>query len=315
MKTTPFAHGVIATTHVDRQGEAMTKHALEGVVQHIQENVFWLQVSHDGMMPPIGRVANAVLRGRDDGHFEVFAEQLLFDPKAYPLIADLGFTARAPEGNTEASGTECLEPPPVVLSYDPHVTDAAEVEATLAGGPPQLQAEGCMMRKSLTTPWEVALAFGASSAAYYFGKAFFTKLGDRAGDAVSDVAGEVLQAIRSALGRLVAKAPGDHARVVGVELELPSGITLHGYVRNPSVEQAEAMFTDLGSLWGIGLGLDSQASLVGIDKMVYEYSSGAGEWLPLYYTSRAGEVYVADTALVQKAFDDLRAVLGECEAD
>lgn len=81
------AEGVIATTLVDRQGEKMTREALEDIVNCMSKSLIPIGVEHDPREPPLGRMSSGLVRQRDDGEFEAVAILDLFEEHDEPLPA------------------------------------------------------------------------------------------------------------------------------------------------------------------------------------------------------------------------------------
>jgi len=70
---------IIATTHLDSEGDKLTIGALHGLVDSINATYIPIWDEHDPRNPPIGRIASATVRERDDGEHEVVASLEFFD--------------------------------------------------------------------------------------------------------------------------------------------------------------------------------------------------------------------------------------------
>lgn len=70
---------IIATTHLDSEGDKLTIGALHGLVDSINATYIPIWDEHDPRNPPIGRIASAKVRERDDGEHEVVASLEFFD--------------------------------------------------------------------------------------------------------------------------------------------------------------------------------------------------------------------------------------------
>lgn len=73
------AQGTIANTLVNKRGEIISKEALESMVSQIKEEYVPINVEHDPRIPTQGRIADAHLRKRKDGEYEVVAEFEIFE--------------------------------------------------------------------------------------------------------------------------------------------------------------------------------------------------------------------------------------------
>jgi hypothetical protein len=76
MKT---SEAVIASTSIDRQGEQLTREALEHLAEWIGTHFVPIGVEHDPRRAPIGRIASAFVRDRSDGESEVVATLEVFE--------------------------------------------------------------------------------------------------------------------------------------------------------------------------------------------------------------------------------------------
>ena len=76
---------VIATTHVDRQGDKLTRDALESLVESMSKSLIPVNIEHDPRIPPVGRITSGFVRQREDGEFEAIAVMELFDDVVEPM--------------------------------------------------------------------------------------------------------------------------------------------------------------------------------------------------------------------------------------
>lgn len=72
---------VISNTHIDSQGEQMTREALESLTNSISLSYIPVGIEHDPRIPPQGRIVSGFVRERDDGEFEAVAIMELFEDK------------------------------------------------------------------------------------------------------------------------------------------------------------------------------------------------------------------------------------------
>lgn len=73
------AEGTIANTLIDKRGERISKEALESMVSQVKEKYIPINIEHDPRVPTQGRIADAYLREREDGEYEVVAELEIFE--------------------------------------------------------------------------------------------------------------------------------------------------------------------------------------------------------------------------------------------
>jgi len=95
---------IIATTHVDRHGDKLAIDVLHGLVDTISYNYIPIWDEHDPRNPPIGRIASAKVRERNDGEHEVAAVLEFFDgtePEQYFGSRELIRDKKIANGNVE----------------------------------------------------------------------------------------------------------------------------------------------------------------------------------------------------------------------
>lgn len=75
---------VIATTHVDSQGERLTREALDSLVNSISTSYIPIGIEHDPRIPPQGRVDSGFVRQTSSGEFEAIAIMEIFETADEP---------------------------------------------------------------------------------------------------------------------------------------------------------------------------------------------------------------------------------------
>src|SRR6266571_15652 len=68
-----------ASTHVDKQGEALALEALHDMVQQINSCYLPMGLEHDPRVPPIGRVSSAQVVRLEDGEWAVDGDVEIFE--------------------------------------------------------------------------------------------------------------------------------------------------------------------------------------------------------------------------------------------
>lgn len=79
---------VIATTHLDRQGDKLTRDALESLVGSISKSLIPINIEHDPRIPPIGRIVSGFVREREDNEYEAVAVMELFGEDDEPISSE-----------------------------------------------------------------------------------------------------------------------------------------------------------------------------------------------------------------------------------
>ena len=82
------AEAIIATTHVDSQGDQLSLEALHDLAARASAAYIPLWVEHDPRIPPRGRIASARVREREDANHEVIATIETFEDSDDPGMAD-----------------------------------------------------------------------------------------------------------------------------------------------------------------------------------------------------------------------------------
>jgi hypothetical protein len=71
---------IVATTHIDRQNTRITREALEGAAESVNNgNKPMFGTDHDVTLPPSGKVLSATVELRDDGEYQLVTESEIFD--------------------------------------------------------------------------------------------------------------------------------------------------------------------------------------------------------------------------------------------
>lgn len=71
--------GIMATTHIDRQGDQITREELETIANQIREHYFPLTYEHDIRNAPIGRIVTAEVIKLQDGEYALQSTSELFE--------------------------------------------------------------------------------------------------------------------------------------------------------------------------------------------------------------------------------------------
>ncbi len=79
---------VVSSTHLDSQGERMSRGALEDLVESISKSYIPVGIEHDPRIPPQGRIVSGFVRECTDGEFEAVAIMEIFEDGDDPSLPD-----------------------------------------------------------------------------------------------------------------------------------------------------------------------------------------------------------------------------------
>ncbi len=74
-----IVRSIIASTHVDQHGDALTKELLEEAAAQVRLNYIPMLKNHDPRIPLLGRMVNAEVTKLPDGHFALVATSEVFE--------------------------------------------------------------------------------------------------------------------------------------------------------------------------------------------------------------------------------------------
>lgn len=79
---------VVSSTHLDSQGDRMTRDALESLVASISKSYIPVGIEHDPRIPPQGRIVSGFVRECADGEFEAVAIMEIFEEGDDPSLPE-----------------------------------------------------------------------------------------------------------------------------------------------------------------------------------------------------------------------------------
>lgn len=163
----------MATTHVDRHNDRLTREALESMRDHIQSSYLPFIFNHDPRCPPLGRTIDAEVVALADGEYALEAEVELFEPGPLPpLVDDRSIALRElPADSLLLTIDRTFSGP----EFESEVRELSE----LFGRSPQFEA------KKALDPIAVLIISAGALALGKFTSSFFSRLGENAADALS----------------------------------------------------------------------------------------------------------------------------------
>lgn len=156
---------VLATTHVDRHGDRLTKEALEDAVAQTKSAYIPMVFNHDPLIPPLGRTVNAEVRELPDGEYALMAITEVFEP---------GDDLRAPSEDRELR-IRMYEQGVLTIVYDRSYRNEDDLQVlNEIAGSPQIRLES-EEKKALEPISILLLALAAGVTAFSAG--FLNKMG------------------------------------------------------------------------------------------------------------------------------------------
>ncbi len=175
----------------------ITREAVAGMLEQLRERPVPVNIEHDPTEPPIGRVVGGNLVEVEDGELALETEIEIFTgtwPAAlYPVSRLDGLASDLPAIEIEKGPLELLIDD---RSYSPDDLEALRQVAATAG---DVDATDGAVRFSQLPDALLILSLGsAATAAWWFSKGFFSKLGERVGDELgAEVGADLVAAYRA----------------------------------------------------------------------------------------------------------------------
>jgi hypothetical protein len=89
MKIKYQSKAIVQNTHIDLQGEAFTKTALDSMARQVHEHPVWVTYEHDQLCPPLGKIIEANVESLGNNHYQLVANKVLFDLETYEVLSNL----------------------------------------------------------------------------------------------------------------------------------------------------------------------------------------------------------------------------------
>lgn len=246
-----YQRQIIATSHVDRHQDRMSRGALESLVEQINSQYIPVTVEHDPRNPPLGRIVQAELKELDDGELAVEAIVQFFEPgDKVEFDEDRSLPIRMPDG--------------VQIIYDRSYSNEhdqmaiRDIAETVDGGSQEFVKKAIEPLSVLTIA--VAVALGN-----FFG-GFFEQVGADAWDLLKQkiktlIQGRRDQGIDHLLSFQFYTKQDDDQLLVEIVLSNPDDDTIDAFF-NSGIEDLDQFIPDL-----------TEAD-VRLRKMVLDYSTG-----------------------------------------
>ena len=109
----------LTTTHVDRDGECVTREALHDLVALVNETLIPMGMHHDPRVPPQGRFLTATVEQLDDGELAAKATCEFYENGDTPsLLSDRTLSDRRPEASIELVYDQSYLAPEILRDLD-----------------------------------------------------------------------------------------------------------------------------------------------------------------------------------------------------
>lgn len=283
---------IVATTHPVR-GVIVARSALEQMVEQIDEQGLPSYFEHDPTQPPIGRAYAARLQELDDGEWAVVVDFEFYNAGYRALIVqgELPLASTLPEvppgqGRIEIALDDLNWEPEDIAVLDQQVRDLG---IDLA---PSLERRAAVPDPILIFGLvNVSVAFG------WFAKGFFTKAGERLGEAVGDDVVAGYERLKDAVRRAVARRkPADRPPIILFHITLDDDgrdVLVEGSSRDSDPD-------DVGRFLDAGKSLVDLAQRLlpvlpnrrEVTKLHFRYEVGRDGWILEYGLAAGSEAFV-----------------------
>jgi hypothetical protein len=260
-------HGIMATTHVDKHNECLSKEALENMAEQInnREKIQWMNWNHQTTLPPIGFMDKAWVEQLEDGEYGLFFEATaLTDQKNLVIVKDL-------EIFKDDLDNADLAIADIQLAYDPRNFSTKDIQAVADKLSSQYPVEHHpYIRKAEFPPSVIWLVVGFIAGGVATG--FLNRIGEIVADKVMEVTGQKLKNIGEILVPLekmtLTKDRPDYIFIIPMKnsdvnvegaLECPDATTLiqaceklpelYIYAKKLLLQNREGYFSDLKFLY------------------------------------------------------------------
>jgi hypothetical protein len=266
--------GIMATTHVDKHNERVSKEELERYAAQInnQDHTIWLNWNHQSTLPPIGTMDNAWVEALEDGEFGLF-----FEGGSLPDGEDLIVT-RELEVSSEEIEQLNLKLEGLGLSHDPRNfrdDDINQIIEILSREAPIEHRR--YVRKSevpQSVIWVIVGFMGGGIAA-----GFLNRVGEKIADKVIEVTKPFLSNIGETLGNLIGKTiQGDQPDYVFM-LQIPGvNENVEGALESPTPEVLVEACEKLPDLFAYTVKILSQNQPEYFQDIKFLYNSVSHQW-------------------------------------
>jgi hypothetical protein len=247
--------GIASTTHRDRQGERVTKDALEQFAGQFPDRAesAWGYWNHLTSLPPTMLATKEYVEPRDDGEHQLVVEGFLFAEDDYQNLAHSGVVIK----ELLTLPVPSITPPPMTLgqseilvAYNPHSIDRAVADSIiLAIGEEIPTARELHIEKGLLGEVVVFITI-------QFIDGFIQRFGELAADGVHRLGSQPIKRLANRLTELInSGSPNVHKDVILSYVLKHAGVVVEGAIEDAGEAQIGSALIGIPQMQRLALGI------------------------------------------------------------
>lgn len=278
---------IASTTHVDRQGDRVSRAALEGMAADFRDRgvpmlSYW---NHQTTLPPIWLVTHQYVERRDDGEYQLVAEGQALTEDDFSTLAQRDLAVPQLADESVAAILESTRSLPILrleISYDPANFDSDDVDPVIDSINELVPAtQEHYMRKGEAPQVVIWVAL-------MFATGFVSRLGEVTADKTLEMAESLWRRLSEQVWGMLKRSkqalPGD----VIVHLAVPGSATnIEGAVEDVDEVTLRRAWAKLPELRALAVATVEQNRKNYFLELKYLFNPSKGEWEINYLVTRA----------------------------
>ncbi len=276
--------GVMATTHLDRHGERITREALEQIAEvDLSAHPLWLNWNHQTTLPPIGVITSQRVEPTEDGEYQLVNEGELLgeeDREFLPRSNVNGLDVTWSEVNetlksTKPSATGHLEITYDIRNYDSE--DVAPIIQSLNEIVPT--TEQISVRKAEIPPAVIWVFVG-------FAAGFVARFGEVTADKLMEKAKKFYDDLTGRFSKFLDIKPDEKPDII-FSVPIPDSLTvIEGAVEDADKMALDVAWRKLPDLYAIASCIISRNQKDYFAEMKFLYNPSTNNWDVNFFTTR-----------------------------
>ncbi len=278
--------GIFATSELDTQGDILTSEALQNITDQTNRGVSWMGAEHNPLIQTIGRVIRAKLFFAPKSQVYFIGAVIgYYDEQNLPSFKDLGVGLDKLESKNISGFQVDICENPVKIAFNEHEINAKIIENLLFEAPSYVDRKPIKSIRKAADPIVVisviiSLNFILSS----FFKSYFGELGKKAAEATVDF-------LKWLKKRLTKEKYKLEKNIIFNFIVIYKDCSIEFAIQKREKELPNNAIDSLPSAVRSALSLIDAMSKFDIKRVVFEYNSNQGRWLPLHaITEKLGVV-------------------------
>lgn len=286
---------VISTTHLDLHNERISKEALEQMAEQISKNPVPVNVEHNPLLPPIGRVVSASVEPTKDGEYALVGLVEIFDESSYATILNAESVIPSDETinalmtvDKELDFSQQLE---ADIRYDPRNYSEERVKAFCFENSRTLTLKDKLVARKAVEPPSVIWLTLLTPLVYFFAKGFFTKIGERLGEKVANELINAYESFKTSLVCLLNSRTKSDVPVLLLEFEHPiTAAKVEGAVKSKSKVVVQNALDRTHELFVIVEYLIKNNPALKFERIQFVFNPKTKRWALNYLILDSGEI-------------------------